>query len=235
MGFLGDFQQNGFLVVGHRGAAGLAPENTLKSFRRAFDLGVDAIELDVHTVASGLAVIHDAEVDRTTNGRGAVSEFSLAELQALDAGDGEHVPMLDEVLAILPGGIGLNIELKGDGSATLLAETLHAPVENVLVSSFDHVQLAIFHESRPDVPCAPLFSKPRRDMISVARSLDAWSVNISDRIADRRRIEDLRALGFGVLVYTINDVARARELARCGATGVFTDFPDRVTRERVCM
>lgn len=224
--------QNNFLIIGHRGAAGLAPENTLASFQRAFNLGVDAVELDVHLVESQLVVIHDDKVDRTTNGLGLVADFSLENLQKLNAGEGQTIPLLNEVFEILPSSTGINIELKGSETGTALSKQLpflHGPaVENLLVSSFNHAELAAFHVSKPEVHCAPIFSKSQNNIVDIARELDAWSVNISNQIANTLLIKELRDNGFRVLVYTINDVTRSRELANLGASGVFTDFPDRV-------
>src|SRR5438552_7713720 len=102
------------IAVGHRGAAGLEPENTLRSFRRAIELECDMAECDVHrTRDDQLAIIHDETVDRTTNGSGPTSSFTLAELQRLDAGDGERIPTLDEVLETVKGHLKLLVELKG--------------------------------------------------------------------------------------------------------------------------
>lgn len=222
MGFDGDF-----LIIGHRGAAGLAPENTMKSFRRAFACEVDAVELDVHAVDSRLAVIHDPTVDRTTNGRGPVSGYSVANLKRLDAGDGEAIPLLEEVLEALPSEMGVNIELKGPGTEELVAAALHDGV-NTLVSSRDLGRLAAFRRACPEAMCAPVFRTPFRDMVGAAREIDAWSINIRNDIATPRRIERLRDAGFRVLVFTVNDRRRALELRRQGVSGVFTDFPDRV-------
>lgn len=223
MGFDGDF-----LIIGHRGAAGLAPENTMKSFRRAFACGVDAVELDVHAVGSRLAVIHDDTVDRTTNGRGSVSDYSPADLKNLDAGDGEPIPLLEEVLQALPPGVGINIELKGPGTETLLA-TRPLDGANTLVSSRNLRRLKAFRSALPDARCAPVFRVPYRDMVAAARAVDAWSINIRNDIATPRRIERLRDAGYRVLVFTVNDGQRALDLRRQGVSGIFTDFPDRVS------
>jgi glycerophosphoryl diester phosphodiesterase len=104
-------------VIGHRGAAGHAPENTLRSFHKAVELGADMVELDVHLCATGEpVVIHDDTVDRTTDRSGRVRDLSLDELKALDAGDGERVPTLVEVIDEMSGRAALNVELKGLGS-----------------------------------------------------------------------------------------------------------------------
>ena len=222
MGFYGDF-----LTIGHRGAAGLAPENTIKSFRRAFACEVDAVELDVHAVDCRLAVIHDPTVDRTTNGRGPVSGYSVDSLKRLDAGDGEAIPLLEEVMQALPAGTGLNIELKGPGTEALVAAALR-DAANTLVSSRDLGRLTAFRRACPEAMCAPVFRMPFRDMVGAARQIDAWSINIRNDIATPKRIEHLREAGFRVLVFTVNDRRRALALRRQGVSGIFTDFPDRV-------
>ncbi|MEM3426627.1 MAG: glycerophosphodiester phosphodiesterase family protein, partial [Thermoproteota archaeon] len=99
------------LKIGHRGARFYEPENTLRSFRKALELGVDAVELDVRRTRDGeLVVIHDAEVDRTTNGKGLVRELTLEEIRRLDAGKGEKIPTLEEALDFLDGRVKILIE-----------------------------------------------------------------------------------------------------------------------------
>ena len=129
-------------VTGHRGAAGLEPENTLRSFQRALDLGVDAIELDVHlTKDQHLVVIHDATVDRTTDGSGVVGDLTLHKIQQLDAGLGEHVPTLQEVIDLVAHKAILQIELKGLGVEHKVAQTISA---NRLINSL--VELDLLNE-----------------------------------------------------------------------------------------
>ncbi len=222
------------LVIGHRGAAGLAPENTLDGFRRAAALGVDAVELDVHCLEGKLVVIHDGVLDRTTSGRGPLKKHSLASLRRLDAGGGQRVPLLEEVLAALPVSVGVNIELKASGTAELavpLAEDELALGRDVLISSFDHEELG--HAAvlgRPDsaLRIAPLFGCWPRQGWRVARDLRAWSVNLSLEAASKRLIGEAGERGFRTLVYTVNDRPTADRLIGWGATGVFTDFPDRL-------
>ena len=225
MGFGGEF-----LVIGHRGAAGLAPENTLASFARAVELGVDAVELDVHVVESRLVVIHDDTVDRTTDGRGVLTEHGLAGLHRLDAGDGERIPLLEEVLAMLPPTVGVNVELKGKGTGAVLPDALPGDGREILVSSFELAELTAFHTLRPDVPCAPLYHRRTRSMVADARDLDAWSVNVAEGLVDRPLMERLGGAGLRVLAYTVNDPARAAVLRELGVAGVFTDYPDRIVR-----
>ena len=220
----------GWSIVGHRGAAGLEPENTLAGFAKAVALSVDAVELDVHLVEGELVVIHDDTVDRTTDGAGALAELGLAKLRGLDAGNGQTVPLLDEVLRAVPVDVGINVELKGKRTAEPSADRLRDLDRPLLVSSFDHAELQRFHAVCPDIPCAPLFGR-WRSPLAVAEELNALSINIADRIATPDHIASIREQGFACMVYTVNDPERARTLRALGASGVFTDFPDRVSRD----
>src|SRR5215471_19656445 len=134
-------------VVGHRGAMGYCPENTLASFERGLELGADWIELDVHLSRDGeLIVIHDETLERTTNGHGLVRERSLSELRALDAGDGQHIPTLPEVLSFARArATVVDIEIKNapiyyEGIERAVARAVRDAqmLDNVIVISFDH-------------------------------------------------------------------------------------------------
>jgi len=220
-----------FLIIGHRGAAGLEPENTLRSFARAIDLGVDAIELDVYLVDGELVVIHDDTLERTTDGRGAVESRRLVELRKLDAGQGERIPLLEEVLDLVGGRVAVNVELKGSGTARKTAAVLaRYPGTQCLVSSFDHGELATFRATTRGVPVAPLFGKNHARMFEIADELNAWSINLSRKIATRAYFSQAHERNRRTLVYTVNDAAEAEQLRGAGATGVFTDFPDRIRR-----
>ena len=222
------------LVIGHRGAAGLAPENTLDGFRRAAALGVDAVELDVHALDGALVVIHDDTLDRTTSGQGPLQAQSLTALRCLDAGGGQRVPLLEEVFSALPVNVGVNIELKARGTAELavpLAEAELALGRDLLISSFDLEELghaAALGSSALKI--APLFGRWPRAGWQVARELRAWSVNLSLRAASKRLIGEAGERGLKALIYTVNDRPSADRLMAWGATGVFTDFPDRLVR-----
>lgn len=222
--------ESGFLIIGHRGAAGLMPENTLAGFRHAAALGVDAVELDVHSADGRLVVIHDARVERTTNGAGAVASLSFAALRALDAGAGERIPTLGEVLDALPQRIGVNVELKSAGTAEPAARLLANCTRPLLASSFDPAELARFRALCPSTPCAVLAERWHPTLRTTAAALDAWSINLADRSATPGRIAAARRWGRRCLVYTVNDAQRARQLREMGAHGVFTDFPDRLLR-----
>ena len=228
MAFEGDF-----LIIGHRGAAGLEPENTLRSFARAIELGVDAVELDLYCVDGHLIVIHDDTLERTTNGRGQVAETSFTALRALDAGHGQRIPTLQEVFDLVDGRVAVNVELKGRGTAEPLAGLLAGRgADDVLVSSFDHRELRRFHRLAAGVRTAPLFGRASSKLFDTARQLDAWSVNLSTKLATGELPAQIAALGYRCLVYTVNDPLAAEHLRRAGVHGIFTDFPDRMQRLR---
>ena len=163
------------LVIAHRGASGTAPENTMAAFRQAVEMGADMIELDVQRTKDGqVVVIHDATLERTTNGSGAVRELTYAEIEQLDAGSwfgegqefaGERVPLLKEVLEFTKGKCALNIEIKNipyadPGIEQAVVDLLHETgfLEQVIISSFDHSCLHRIARLEPNVPTACLFS-----------------------------------------------------------------------------
>lgn len=220
------------LVIGHRGAAGLLPENTLPSFSKALDLGVQAVELDVHACEGELVVIHDDTLERTTNGRGQVSTSTLSSLRALDAGGGAVIPTLAEVFELVPPDVGINIELKGAGTAELLAAWLpRNPRHNVLLSSFEHQMLKTFAGLRNDYPLAPLFGRWQPDAITTARAFGSGYINLGRKLVTPGRMSEITDAGLRALVYTVNDPEEARRFVRLGVWGVFTDYPDRITRD----
>lgn len=226
-------------VIGHRGAAGLVAENTLPSFLKAAELGCAAVELDVYAVDDEILVIHDDTLNRTTNGKGRVMSKSAKSLRALDAGQttapGAQIPLLSEVFAALPARVMINIELKGPATARPVAQALRdwQPANHVLVSSFDHDLLRVFRTEDDTTAVAPLFHKKSSDMLVIACELNACAVNLNSKIATKERLSAIRSAGFGAAVYTVNSLRSARRLFRDGATGVFTDRPDRVTFEQI--
>ncbi|MCR9258489.1 MAG: hypothetical protein NXH95_02110 [Pseudomonadaceae bacterium] len=229
----------GSFVIGHRGAAGLAPENTLPSFQRALDLRCPMIELDVHLAdlrakEKQLVVIHDKKLSRTTNGKGLVSDHSLAELRSLDAGEGALIPTLAEVFSLLQSHerrfgqtVALNIELKGEGTGIEVAQWLaKMPSWPVVVSAFNHDELRSFRTLDASTPVATLFDKYRKDWLETARSLKAVGVNVSLKLARQAMVEEMSEAGFPVCVYTVNDPGVALQLKARGVKGIFTDRPD---------
>ena len=226
-----------FLLIGHRGAAGLDTENTLPSFQLALDFGCAAVELDVLHGANAASqwVMHDSTVNRTTNGQGRVKDLTDAELQNLSCSNGAAVPRLDDVLdlvqrqaQVLNKSIGVNVELKGPMTARTVADTLQRyPSLPILVSSFDHSELRRFREIDPHTDVAPLFHAWQDGINDIATDLSACCINLSSRIVTPTRCQHIRQSGLPILAYTVNSKRAATRLQRMGVAGVFTDRPDR--------
>jgi glycerophosphoryl diester phosphodiesterase len=223
------------LVIGHRGAAGYEPENTLRSIARAIDLGADWIEVDVQEVDGELIVFHDDTLERTTNGLGPVSERSFASLRSLDAGEGERIPTLVEVLDLIGARAGLNIELKSLNIADAVIATVDAFQANdpswrerILLSSFDSHQTEELAERGADYRLGYLFQGDAKSALARARELNAYSIHPSMEHVNTELVADAHATGMKVLVYTVNEPDEIAAMRALGVDGVFSDFPDRV-------
>jgi glycerophosphoryl diester phosphodiesterase len=224
---------NELLCIGHRGACGHEPENTLRSVRRALELGAHGIEIDVHFVDGELVVIHDAKLERTTNGHGYVARKSFADLRALDAGRGECIPTLREVFETVNRTAFINVELKGKRTAGPVRALIREFVdrhgwryEDFMVSSFDRGQLRAITDR--EIPIALLLTRPTRLYGMSARGVRASAVNPAARYVTAQFVEDAHRRGLRVFPYTVNAPGEIARLRKLGVDGVFTDFPERV-------
>lgn len=219
--------------VAHRGASGDYPENTLLAFRKALEAGVTWLELDVHLSADReLVVIHDERLERTTSGRGLVSDFLLSELQALDAGQGEKIPLLREVFDLVAGRAVVNIELKGRGSAKPTARLLtkwlkqgYATEENLLVSSFDLQELRAFRELQPDIRLAIIHDQNLGNLWCRAEELGVWSLHLALPLVTSEVVAEAHRRGVSLFVYTVNKQTDLQRLQQLGVDGIFSDYP----------
>ncbi|MFJ1530565.1 glycerophosphodiester phosphodiesterase [Streptomyces mirabilis] len=215
-----------FLTIGHRGVMGVEPENTLRSFIAAQQAGLDLIELDLHLSKDGaLVVMHDADVDRTTDGSGPIAEMTLAELRALDAGHGERVPVFEEVLDVVRA--PLQAEIKDTAAARALAEVMHRRdlVGRVEVSSFHDEAIAEITRLVPGVRTALIASHYGVDVVDRAVEVGAATVCLNIRrltleVVEHARKADLRIIGW--VVNTQDHLRLVRALELDGAT---TDYP----------
>lgn len=227
-----------FLKIGHRGAAGYEPENTLRSFKKALKLGVDMIELDVHVCASGeLVVIHDEDVDRTTNGRGLVAQKTFKELRKLNAGQGQKIPTLNQVLNLIDQKARVNIELKGRGTAVPVARLLVKYVEqrrwtvdDFLVSSLNHRELAEFARLAAGFRIGVLLTRLRKrlNVEYYLKKFRPWSINLSKKIVTAKRVRAAHRQGVKVLVWTVDKPNEIQKIINMGVDGIFSNFPDRL-------
>jgi glycerophosphoryl diester phosphodiesterase len=230
-------------VIGHRGAAAHAPENTLVGFRVARELGCDWVEFDVRLTADGaLVVCHDDRLDRTTAGRGRISKLPLAMIRELDAGGwfgakfaGERVPTLEEALVCCRElGLGANVEIKAErdrGPATTDAvatclERHTGPLPPVLISSFLLDAVAEAALRMPAVPRGMLWRKIPHNWRTIAEQLGCATIHCGHADLTERVAAEIGAAGYPLLAYTVNDVVRARQLAEWGVASVFADAPD---------
>jgi glycerophosphoryl diester phosphodiesterase len=220
---------------GHRGARGHEPENTLRSVRKALELGADGIEVDVYVVEDRLIVIHDDTLERTTNGAGRVAEKSFAYLRSLDAGQGERIPVLEEVFDTVNRRAVINVELKGPGTAAPVVRLIERYVgergwrhEDFLVSAFDPAQIETAKRLLPEIPTGALIEKAPPDLAAFAERLGAWSLHPGTRCVTPELVADAHRRGLKVFVFTVNKPAEIAAMAALGADGVFTDYPDRV-------
>ena len=230
-------------IVGHRGAAGEAPENSLDSLLMAVDQGVDMVEFDLQLTADGqLVACHDWTLERMGGVDLTVEESSFDAIERVEisgsfrrSGVERVLATLEEILTLLPSGVPLNVELKRRRSdpetfATRLAEGL-GDRDRVLISSFDWDLLEVLRSRHPEMLLAPLGGRRTdpSDLLAAADRLDAWSVHCRHSLVDAGLVD-----GAGhrpVLAYTVNDRDAARRLFDLGVRGVFSDFPGRLRRE----
>jgi glycerophosphoryl diester phosphodiesterase len=216
-------------VVGHRGAAGVMPENTLKGFRYALELGVDYVECDVHwTRDRHLVVMHDTTVDRTTNGSGAIGAMTLARLRMLDAGQGEQVPTLNEVLATVRGKALLLCELKGIGveRAAVAMVDAHGMADDVTFISFELARLAMVREMGRHYRVGAIFPNPTEFDLARAAEIGATSIGVHYRNLSLRIIEEAHAKGLEVRAWNPDTWREQRAMIALGVEGVGTNRPD---------
>jgi len=180
-------------VVGHRGAAGLEPENTLRSIRKAIDLGVDSVEIDVRVTRDGyLVVIHDETVDRTTNGHGYVKDLTFNEIRQPDAGKGEKIPTLEEVLNLTKGKVVLQIELKAREATE---PTVHLIERNnaerdVIIISFMHDLLRRVRDLNSALRTGAIFFDVQGDICQRAIDVHSEAIHVYDRKVNSELIDN---------------------------------------------
>ncbi len=230
------------LIIGHRGATAFLPENTLPSFKLAFEkFKVDMIEFDLRAAKDGVpVVIHDARLERTTNGKGFVIHKRWGELKELDAGSGSSIPTLEEVLQTFPQQ-KLALEIKDPSAAFTrsVMETVNRiqAQKRVIVGSKHHV---VYQTMKSDYPEVERFCSQREVMITCAEFKSGKRPWVQDplsvvsipterlgcRLDSKELIDYFHEKGFRVFYWTINDADPMRTLAQRGADGIITDNPE---------
>ena len=224
-------------VVGHRGAMGYCPENTLASFERGLELGADWIELDVHLSSDGaLIVIHDETLDRTTNGHGYVKDHTLAELKTLDAGNGEHIPTLEDVLDwARVKGATLDIEIKnaplyyaGIEQKVVDALDRFGMTDQAVVISFDHHAVKRVKDIDSRVLTGVLYGARPVDAVTLAKQANAEALLPHHAYVTHTDVARAHAAGLVVAPWTVDDAERAKELVDMGVDAIASNYPDRI-------
>lgn len=217
------------ILTGHRGAAALEPENTRLSIQKAIDLGVDQVEIDVHlTRDQHLVVIHDTTVDRTTDGQGAVADFTLEEVKRLDAGKGERIPTLQEVIDLVRGKIVLQIELKGPDTAEPVVRAVERnSIESaVLLTSFVHERLREARQLNPNLALSALWSSPPADACEQAIDMGAEAIHIQHQNIDAQLVQKAHAHGLMIRAWNPDTVEEIQRVIDLGVDAVGSNRPD---------
>lgn len=220
--------------IGHRGAAGHAPENTVAAIQKGIALGVDFVEIDVRRTADGVLVaLHDETLDRTTNGKGRVDRLSLSEIQTLNAGNGEQIPTVMEVLKTAAGKAGLMLELKVSGIAQKTVEAVRKAgfKDPVIYASFLHDELTDVRLVDPEASLMVLFGRLPLAPVARAMKFKPSHVGLRHDTATPHLVDAFHDKGLLIFVYTANSLSDIERALSAGVDGVVSNFPERVRRE----
>ncbi|HDQ05405.1 MAG TPA: glycerophosphodiester phosphodiesterase [Candidatus Bathyarchaeota archaeon] len=220
--------QKGLLKVGHRGASAYEPENTLRSFRRAIELGVDAVELDVRrTKDNEVVVIHNSDVNKTTDGSGSVSDFTLEEIKKLVTDEGEQIPTLGEVLELVGKRVKVLVELKETGIEEKVLDVVQEKglLDNVVIISFHEDALRKVRELSDEVATGLVYVR-HRNPIQAALELKAEYLLPLYRFTHSADVKKAHEKGLKVIVWTINKPEEVAEYKKKGVDGIASDRPD---------
>ena len=224
------------LKIAHRGAKAYEPENTLQAFQKALDLNSDGIELDVHLSSDGhIIVIHDETIDRTTNGKGLVSSFSLAELKSFLI-DGKHqIPTLIEVFDLVDKKCLINIELKGLGTAPKVVELIEEYItatnwnyNHFIISSFEWNMLEETSTLNSNIPIGVLTEEDLDKALAFAEKIKAKAINPDFQLLNKENVQQMQKKGFLVLPWTVNSEQDIQKVKSYKVNGIISDNPDKI-------
>lgn len=224
------------LKIAHRGAKAYEPENTLQAFQKALDLNSDGIELDVHLSADGhIIVIHDETIDRTTNGKGLVNSFSLAELKSFLIDRKYQIPTLNEVFDLVDKRCLINIELKGLATlnkvVALIEEYIAAKNWNYnhfIVSSFDWNMLQETSNLNPNIQIGVLTEEDLSKALAFAKKIKAKAIHPDFNLLNTENVHQMQEKGFLVLPWTVNSEEDIQKVKNYNVNGIISDNPDKI-------
>ena len=228
------------IVIGHRGAMGHALENTIESVKKAINLKVDGIEIDVFKSKSGeLIVYHDPSLGRLSNSTAFIEQISLDSIKKVELIGGLSIPTLNEVLDIIPEKIFLNIELKGENTAyetnkiiiKYLTESNLTP-SKFIISSFRWDELKKFRNINKNVPIAILVDSLYKidNAIKLAKEINAVALNPDNKFITNQIVKKIHSNNIKVYPYTINTPANIKRMKSMGVDAIITDFPERINK-----
>lgn len=224
------------LNIGHRGAKGYEPENTLLSFQKAIDIGVDGIELDVHLSSDlTIMVIHDETLDRTTNGKGFVNELSLQELKTFQIEKENTIPTLIEVFDLVNKRCFINIELKGKGTSKPVINLIEHYIEeknwnygHFIISSFNWSALQEVRKWNAKIPIGVLTHTDLDLAIAFAKFIKAETIHPYFHLLTKENTLKIQNEGFKVFAWTVNETEDIQKIKSFHVNGIISDFPDRI-------
>ena len=227
--------KNRVLIIGHRGASAIAPENTLKAFQKAIELKADYIELDIQETLDGeLVIAHDEDIKRITGHDGIISKMTLNELKTLDFGEGEKIPMLEELIKLTKNKIKLNCEIKVKGITEKVINLIRKwdIFDTTLVSSFIHEELLTIQKLEPSIKLASLEPTPgtikidwikKKEMIEYCINNKLYAINPIVMMVDQQFIDYAHANNIKVFPWTVDSRLAIKKLIRLGADGIITN------------
>jgi glycerophosphoryl diester phosphodiesterase len=229
--------ENKIYIIGHRGANSIAPENTMKAFQKAIDLGADCVEFDVHESKDGeIVIMHDEDIFRTTGQKhhGLIKDMTLEELRALDCGEGEKIPTFNELIDLTKGKIGLNCEVKAEGIAKKIVSIIVEAeiIETTIVSSFKHQELFEIQKLEPKIKLATLEPagsgrlshwENKEAMINKAVNNKFYAIHPLYKLVDRKFIEYAHKHNLKVIPWTVDSGIALKKLINMGPDGIITN------------
>ncbi|MBB4800464.1 glycerophosphoryl diester phosphodiesterase [Flavobacterium nitrogenifigens] len=224
------------LKIAHRGAKAYEPENTLQAFQKALDLNSDGIELDVHLSADGhIIVIHDETIDRTTNGKGEVNTFTLAELKSFLIDGKYQIPTLNEIFDLVDKKCLINIELKGLGTAPKVVALIEEYIavknwkyEDFIISSFDWNMLEETSKLNPKIPIGILTEEDIETALAFAEKIKAKAIHPDFQLLNAENVSEMQKKGFLVLPWTVNSEEDIQKVKSYKVNGIISDNPDKI-------
>ncbi|OXB02881.1 glycerophosphodiester phosphodiesterase [Flavobacterium oncorhynchi] len=224
------------LKIAHRGAKAYEPENTLQAFQKALDLNSDGIELDVHLSSDEqIIVIHDETIDRTTNGKGLVNSFSLAELKSFLIDGKYQIPTLNEVFDLVDKKCLINIELKGLATPNKVVALIEEYISDknwnynhFIVSSFDWNMLEETSTLNSNIPIGVLTEEDINTALAFAEKIKAKAIHPDFNLLNTENVHHIQEKGFLVLPWTVNSKEDIQKVKSYNVNGIISDNPDKI-------